>query len=61
MYFMGTPPASVDTQKRLTTRERYVVSVLVSMSDLGHERHFERAPAMSALPPIGTESLHCDK
>jgi len=28
---------------------------------MGHERHFERAPAMSALPPIATESLHCDK
>jgi hypothetical protein len=29
------------------------------MTGLGHERHFERAPAMSALPPIATESLHC--
>ncbi len=31
------------------------------MSDKGHERHFERAPAVSALPPIATKSLHCDK
>ncbi len=31
------------------------------MSDKGHERHFERASAVSALPPIATKSLHCDK
>jgi len=31
------------------------------MSAAGHERHFERASAMSAIPPIATESLHCDK
>ena len=31
------------------------------MSDKGHQRHFERAPAVSAIPPIATKSLHCDK
>ena len=30
-------------------------------SELGHERHFERAPGTSAIAPIATESLHCGK
>jgi len=31
------------------------------MSLLGHQRRFERPLGMSAMPPIATKSLHCDK
>jgi len=45
----------VDTQKRLTTRERYVVSVSVSMSDLGHYRPIGDVYARSACSSIATK------
>jgi hypothetical protein len=33
--------------------------VAYPMSQMGHPRHFERASATSAMPPIATKSPHC--
>jgi hypothetical protein len=44
-----------------TLRVLHCTEVSQSMSQMGQSRSFERASGMSAIAPIATESLHCNK